>query len=229
MKKYGITFLAFGEEHIKEFNNSVKCLFDLDNHLDIFVITDNEFLIENKNVHIKEVKEPFNYNLKRKCFEFAFQYHNIVVFMDTDILISGNVNLDEFGEINEGMYVRYVSDTANYIGNEITISNIMKTDYGKLIGDSDIKFINEFLMVLRIDDTKKRNLFVKGWDELNELTLNHQPNNGEQGSLEGLIVYAVCNRLGIKVNKIRNWLFNNIHNIGTLQEFRRTKINKSLL
>lgn len=88
IQKYGITFLAFGEEHILEFNETVKCLFDLNNHLDIFVVTDNLNLIENKNIHVKEIKETFNYNLKRKSFEFAFEYHNIVVFMDTDVLVN---------------------------------------------------------------------------------------------------------------------------------------------
>lgn len=228
IKNYGITFLAYGQEHIKEFNETVKCLFDLDNHLDIFVITDDESLIENKNIHIREIKEPFNYNLKRKSFEFAFEHHNIVVFMDTDVIFNNRLDLDYISNVDEGMYVRWIGDETFYINGKITIKDILQTEFGKLLQDDDIKFINEFLMILRIDDVNKRNMFVKTWDFLNDKTLNHQPNNGLSGSLEGLIIYTICNKLDIRIEKPEHDFFKNILNAGTLNQFRKTKTNKTL-
>lgn len=229
IKNYGLTFLAFGQEHIEEFNTTVKCLFDLDNHLDIFVITDDETLIENKNIHIREIKEPFNYNLKRKSFEFAFEHHNIVTFMDTDVVFNSKLDLDYIGTVDEGMYVRWLGEEIEYINQKMTINDILKTEYGKLLEDDNIKFINEFLMILRIDNPEKRNSFIKTWDDLNHKTLSCQPNNGQNGSLEGLIVYTICNRLNIKIERLEHNFFRNIFNVGTLNRFRKTKTNKTLL
>jgi len=229
IKKYGITFLAFGEEHINEFNTTVRCLFDFDNHLDIFVITDNQELIENKDIHIREINEPFNYNLKRKSIEFAFEYHNVVLFLDTDILFRGKPDFDYITTLEEGMYVRWISENTKYKDEEITIQDVLETEYGKAINDKDIKFINEFLMVLRIDNIDRRKLFTQTWDNLNNITLKTQPNNGYDGSLEGLIIYAVCNKLNIKIERPSSDFFNNILNVGTLNEIRKTKTNKTIL
>jgi hypothetical protein len=229
IKNYGITFLAFGEEHINEFNTTVKCLFDFDNHLDIFVITDNQELIENKNIHIREINEPFNYNLKRKSIEFAFEYHNVVLFLDTDILFRGKPDFDYITTLEEGMYVRWISENTKYKDEEITIEDVLETEYGKAINDKDIKFINEFLMVLRIDDIDRRKLFTQTWDNLNNITLKTQPNNGYDGCLEGLIIYSVCNKMNIKVERPISDFFNNILNVGTLNEIRKTKTNKTIL
>jgi len=229
IKKYGIAFLAFGEEHILEFNETVKCLFDLNNHLDIFVITDNSNLIDNKQVHIKEIKEPFNYNLKRKSIEFAFEYYNIVVFMDTDVLINKRIDFEYIASIDEGMEVRWKANKTNYMGKEITIDEMNQTEYGKLIGDNSIEFINEFILLLRIDDVKRRKEFIECWNNLNDKTINHQPNNGRKGSLEGLIMYATCNKLNLEVRKVRNDFFNNIQNVGTLNQYKKTKTNKTIL
>lgn len=228
MNKYGITFLAFGENHIKEFNKTVKYLLDLNNHLDIFVITDDPNLIENQNIHIKKIDGPFNFNLKRKSFEFAFEYHNIVVFMDTDVLFNKNIDFDYVESINEGLEVRWKSDKTNYMGGQVTIAEINQTEYGKLIDDNKLEFINEFIIIVRIDDIEKRRLFVQTWDELNDKTLLHQPNNGCDGSLEGLIIYAVCNKLNLEVRKVRNGFFNNIFNLGTLNQWN-IKTKKTIL
>lgn len=229
MKNYGITFLAFGEEHINEFNTTVQNLLELDASLDIFVVTDNQSLIENKNIHIREIVEIFNYNLKRKSFEFAFEYHNIVVFMDTDVVINKHIDLDYIEFIEEGMEVRWKSDRTNYMGIEITVNEISQTEYGKAINDNNLEFINEFIMILRIDKVEERKKFIDYWDNLNQKTLNHQPYNGQRGALEGLIIYSVCNKIGLGVRKIRNDFFNNIYNVGTLNQYRKTKVNKTIL
>ena len=98
---FAITFLAFGEEHINEFNTTTKQLLDFDNNLHIYVVTDNKELIENKDIHIREIDEPFNYNLKRKSFDFAFEQHNVVMYMDTDILIKKDINDILFSAYNQ--------------------------------------------------------------------------------------------------------------------------------
>lgn len=229
MKNYGITFLAFGEEHINEFNTTVQNLLKLDASLDIFVVTDNQSLIENKNIHIREINEIFNYNLKRKSFEFAFEHHSIVVFMDTDVIINKHIDLDYIESVEEGMEVRWKSDRTDYMGKEITVNEISQTEYGKAINDNNLEFINEFIMILRIDKVSERKKFVDYWDHLNQKTYDYQPHNGQKGALEGLIIYSACNKIGLGVRKIRNDFFKNIYNVGTLNQYRKTKVNKTIL
>lgn len=84
-------------------------------------------------------------------------------------------------------------------------------------------------MILRIDKISKRNEFIEYWNQFNERTFDYQPNNGQRGSLEGLIIYATCNKLNLEVRKVRNDFFNNIHNIGTLNQYKKTKTNKTIL
>ena len=229
IENYGLAFLSVGEEHIKEFNLTIKCLFDLNNHLDIFVITDNIDLIENKNIHIRSINEPFNFNLKRKAIEFAFEHHNIVVFLDTDLVFTKTIDLNYIRGVKEGVYVRWISNEVDYMGKIITIDDILNTKYGEAIGDPNIKFINEFLIVLRIDEPEKRRRFIKHWDDLYQKTIDYQPNNGNDGALEGLIIYSICNKLELKVERPDNEFFNNIFNIGTLNQIRKTKTIKTVI
>jgi hypothetical protein len=225
---FAITFLAFGEEHINEFNTTTKQLLDFDNNLHIYVVTDNKELIENKDIHIREIDEPFNYNLKRKSFEFAFEQHNVVMYMDTDILFHGKPDFNYVRGVDEGMHIKWFSGSTQYKGEIITIEDMCQTDYGKMIDNENIMFLNEFLMILRIDDPDKRKLFTNAWDDLNNTTLSHQPNNGYDGALEGLIISAICDQLNIKIESPRNEFFFNILNIGTLNYYTK-KLNKSII
>lgn len=221
MYNYAFAFLAFGHEHIMEFNATVKDLFKLDNNINIFVYTDDKSLIENKSVHIREEKLLFNFNLKRKAIAFAFEHHPIVVFMDTDVILTGKIDLNYPLMVDEGLYVRWSGDEVLYMNKPITIDEIIQTEYGKLLGNN-LKFFNEFLMVIRIDDPYKRNEFINVWDELNDITLDCQPNNGNLGALECLIISAVCNRLNIPIIMSSTPFFRKILNAGSLKKIRKT-------
>lgn len=226
---FAITFLAFGGEHINEFNQTVKQLLEFNNDLNIYVVTNNKDLIDNQDIHIREINAPFNYNLKRKSFEFAFEDHNTVMYMDTDILFHKKPDFSYVDNVNEGMHIKWISGRTEYQGEIITINDINQTDYGRLINNPNIMFINEYLMVLRIDNPDKRKLFTKTWDGLNDITINHQPNNGYNGSLEGIIITAICDKLNINIECPRNDFFFNIINIGTINIHTKKKLNKTII
>ena len=65
MKEFALCFLAYGDEHIKEFNkvcNKILVSHPLSN---IFVLTNDKSKIDNHTINIFEKQEDFNFNLKR--------------------------------------------------------------------------------------------------------------------------------------------------------------------
>ena len=66
-------FLAYGEEHINEFNIVAKSLLQINPKYRIIVGTDSPEQIIKGIYRVIEIKEPFNYNLKRIVIEGALK------------------------------------------------------------------------------------------------------------------------------------------------------------
>lgn len=81
MGKFGLCFLAYGDEHITEFNNLENNL----NNYPTFVLTNNRSLISSTTSNIIETTEEFNFNLKRYAVNSAFQKYDTIVLLDTDV------------------------------------------------------------------------------------------------------------------------------------------------
>jgi len=89
---YGICFLAYGEEYIKEFNIVAESLIKLNNEFKIFVVTDQPDWIINGVYKIIKVEEEFNFNLKRIVIEEALKENDTILFLDTDIFIRNGID-----------------------------------------------------------------------------------------------------------------------------------------
>ena len=64
MKEFALCFLAYGDEHIDEFNDVSKKILSTHPLSNIFVLTDDKSKIHNQSINIFETQEEFNFNLK---------------------------------------------------------------------------------------------------------------------------------------------------------------------
>ena len=87
---FALCFLAYGEEHINEFNVISTKILNRTPTLPIFVLTDDKSKIDNVSIKIIETQEEFNFNLKRYVVAEAFKEYDTIILLDTDI------NLDSF-------------------------------------------------------------------------------------------------------------------------------------
>ena len=76
---YCFCFLAYGDEHIDEFNIVAKSLLKLNPEYKIIVGTDSEDKIIDGVYKIIKIDEPFNYNLKRIVIKEAFVDFNTLI------------------------------------------------------------------------------------------------------------------------------------------------------
>ena len=75
-------FLAYGEEHIKEFNIVAKSILKLNSNYKIIVGTDSPIDIIDGVYQTILINEPFNYNLKRIVIEHSLKEFNTILFFD---------------------------------------------------------------------------------------------------------------------------------------------------
>jgi hypothetical protein len=228
-KKIGLSFLAYGEEHIKKLGILLK---NFNNSVDIYIAKDLNSIIENIDYKIIEIDEPFNYNLKRFSIRESLIYHNTVLFIDVDTKVK-NYNFKLLNNLKEGVYVNWVNNIDNVLYDEqITLQGIIDgkiktcidSDYFnklKLISktDVDILFIRESFFIINLLDINKKEKFIKNWDKLvHDINFNNLSNN-KQGIMEGFLIYLSCILSDIKVydiqkNKSVKMFYNNFIHLG---------------
>ena len=101
MKEFALCFLAYGDEHIKEFNkvcNKILVSHPLSN---IFVLTNDKSKIDNHSINIFEKQEDFNFNLKRYIIAEAFETYDTIIMLDTDI------DIKSFEQMNLNIHLRF--------------------------------------------------------------------------------------------------------------------------
>lgn len=228
MNNFGLCFLAYGDEHIEEFNVLSTDLLMANKELDIYVVTNDKSKIHNQNINIVETLEDFNFNLKRLAIAEAFKKHKTIVLLDTDLKIL-NKSFSFLSNVNnDGMYVKWVDKELTHKTNRLNIRN---NDYcvelNKLnLSNNQIQFIPEYCVFIKISDTNKQKEFIKLWGEYHERIKHIEPtdrHNDLSGAVEGCIMYLTCLNLDIPIISDKNELFTPITHYGS-EQFKITLI-----
>jgi hypothetical protein len=192
---FAICFLAYGNEHINEFNIICNSLLTLNANLNIFVCTNDVSKINNKNINIIETAKQFNYNLKRESIKFALKKFDTILCMDTDMVLRNNIDFSIIDNLLEdGLYLTQSPYRVfRYRGQLVSSYGILNnTNYGKLLKEyantNDLYFSDEQIFVLKIKDKSKKENFINHWDYIFD---NFQPIElNEYGMYEGLNIYT---------------------------------------
>ncbi len=203
MKEFALCFLAYGDEHIKEFNmvcNKILSTHPLSN---IFVLTNDKSKIDNDSINIFEKKEDFNFNLKRYIIAEAFETYDTIVMLDTDI------DIKSFEKINlsinsDGMYVNWISPKLIHKGKALNMGDDEYCNELRKLNNYTypIRFIPEFCIFLKISETKTRKEFVERWGYIHNSISKFEPTDRHlnlNGAVEGCIIYSTCMDLGLPV------------------------------
>ncbi len=199
---FALCFLAYGDEHIQEFNNLCYNLLRLDDTLNIFVLTDDKSKIDNLPVTVLETREEFNFNLKRYVIEEAFKHYETVILLDTDIDVK---SFQFMSKINaDGMYVKWVDPKLTHKGIRLdTKNNDYLIELNKLNKHIiPIQFIPEYCVVIKISDIQKRVNFIKQWSNIHKLVKQFEPTDRHynlRGAIEGCIMYLSCLNVNIPI------------------------------
>lgn len=227
-----ISILAYGEEHLKEFFNLQPKL----TNCRVYVYTDSPNLKNQENLTVIRSDEDFNFNLKRKCLEAAFQENEIVIMMDTDLSLENEINVDNFIDIPDGLYVNWLGCVQNYKNEKTSINQILTgkskiaelNNYGIALSEcgatiNNLNFFDEYLFLLKITDRKTRDDFFNNWEYIDNKTRNSQPKdrhkNELSGALESLIISLSCSKSGIQIydkSVSVKKIFDLIHHLGSV-------------
>lgn len=193
-----LCFLAYGDEHITEFNNLGNYLSDYPT----FVLTNDKTKIKNKSINVIETTEDFNFNLKRYSVQEAFKNYDTVVLLDTDVdmnsfSITSEIELD-------GVYVKWVDPKLTHKGFRMdTKNNEYLIELSKLNKHSlPIQFIPEFCIAIKISDYTKRIKFIERWSQIHNLIKKFEPTDRHHnlnGAVEGCIIYLTSMDLNIPI------------------------------
>jgi hypothetical protein len=223
-------FLAYGEEHINEFNIVAKSILKLNTNFKIIVGTDSPSDIINGVHDIIQINEGFNYNLKRLVIEHAFKQFDTILFLDTDIFIKTGTDFSVLNELNDGIYAA-----------EIVGLDILKDVYGSLeymreyldeltkIYPKEFFLMHEGIFVLELKNNKQKEDFIKYWKEIDIQTRPyHKLAYDLPGAMEGIIIWIAIQKANIKLTlmegKIEN-LFRCIRHYGK----RNCKLERTLI
>ena len=223
-------FLAYGEEHINEFNIVAKSLLDLNQEHKIVVGTDTPSKIIDGVYKVAELKEPFNYNLKREVIKEALKEFDTLLFLDTDIFIRNGVDFSVLDNVENGLYaaeivgldrLRDVYGSLDYMKEYLQeLSNVF---------EEELFLIHEGYFVLKIEDNEQKESFIKYWEEIDNSTRPYQKLAYDlPGAMEGIIIWIAVQKSRINVKladeKVAN-LFEFISHFGK----RNCKLEKTLI
>jgi len=202
---FALCFLAYGNEHITEFNNLQNYLLSYPT----YVLTDNKNLISSNTPYIIETEEEFNFNLKRYSVQEAFQKYDTIILLDTDVDIRTFDFIDEIK--TDGMYVEWIDPKLTHKGIRLdSKNNKYLIELSKLNKHNlPIQFIPEYCIIIKISDVDKRKQFVERWSEIHNMVKDVEPTDRHydlNGAIEGCIMYLTCMDLNIPIIPIGNKL-----------------------
>ena len=224
------SFLAYGEEHIKEFNIVAKSILKLNPDYKIIVGTDSPIDIIDGTYNIIEINEPFNYNLKRIVIEHSLKEFNTILFLDTDIFIRYGINFSILDNLEDGMYAAEIVGLAKLCdaGGSLEYMRGYLDELGKTYKD-ELFLINEGIFILNLSDIKQKKDFIKYWKEIDIQTRPyHKVAYDLPGAMEGLIMWIAVQKSNIKLTLMEGEiekLFNLISHFGG----RNRKLEKTLI
>jgi len=224
------SFLAYGEEHIKEFNIVAKSILKLNPDYKIIVGTDSPIDIIDGTYNIIEINEPFNYNLKRIVIEHSLKEFNTILFLDTDIFIRYGINFSILDNLEDGMYAAEIVGLAKLCdaGGSLEYMREYLDELGKIYKD-ELFLINEGIFILNLSDINQKKYFIKYWKEIDIQTRPyHKLAYDLPGAMEGLIMWIAVQKSNIKLTLMEGEiekLFNFISHFGS----RNRKLEKTLI
>ena len=222
--------LAYGEEHINEFNIVAKSLLQISPEYKIIVGTDSPEQIVEGIYKIIKIEEPFNYNLKRVVIEEALKEFNTLMFLDTDIFIRNGIDFSILDKVGAGMHVaeivnldklRDVYGSLDYMKDYLIELSLIHLD--------DLHLVHEGYFILKIEDKEQKESFIKHWKDIDIQTRPYQRLAYDlPGAMEGIIIWIALHRSGIKVKlpgvKVRK-VFDRISHFGR----RNCKLERTLI
>lgn len=226
MNNFGLCFLAYGTEHIDEFNVLSADILSRNPSLNIFALTNDKTKI-NTNVHIIETGEEFNFNLKRLVIDEAFKHYDTVILLDTDIKILDYSFTFMSDVVSDGMYVKWISPKLTHKGFRLdNRNNDYCVELEKLNGSNlPIQFIPEYCVVIKIGDQSKRIEFTGRWGDIHNKIKDVEPTDRHydlNGAVEGCIMYLTCLDLNVPIKQSDN-LF------GSIVHYASTQIESKLI
>ena len=224
-----ICFLAYGEEHINEFNIVAKSLLEIDKDLKIIVGTDSPKKIVENVYEIVSINEEFNYNLKRIVIEKAFKNFSTVLFLDTDIFVRSKPDFSILNDLEDGIYVSEIVDL-NRLRDTKGSLEYMRDYLSELNKNysNNLFLINEGKFILKLTNNQKE-IFINHWREIDLMTRPyHKSAYGLPGAMEGLIIFIAVKKSQIEIKYPEdelNDLYNLIDHFGTTNR----KMNKTII
>lgn len=223
-------FLAYGEEHINEFNIVAKSILKLNTNFKIIVGTDSPSDIINGVHDIIQINEGFNYNLKRLVIEQAFKEFDTILFLDTDIFIRYGINFSILDNLEDGMYAAEIVglDKLRDVYGSLEYMREYLDELSKIYMD-ELFLIHEGIFVINLSDVEQKKDFIKYWKEIDIQTRPyHKLAYDLPGAMEGLIMWIAVQKSNIKLTlmegKIEN-LFRCIRHYGK----RNCKLERTLI
>jgi hypothetical protein len=194
-------FLAYGEEHIKEFNIVAASLLELNPNFKIIVGTDSPTDIIDGVYNVIKITEPFNYNLKRIVIEHSLKEFNTLIFLDTDIFIRYGINFSVLDNLEDGMYAAEIVglDKLRDVYGSLEYMKEYIDELGKIYTD-ELFLIHEGIFILNLSDTKQKEDFIRYWEEVDTQTRPyHKLAYDLPGAMEGLIIWIAIKKSNIKL------------------------------
>lgn len=223
-------FLAYGEEHINEFNIVAKSILKLNTNYKIIVGTNSPTDITEGVYKIIHIEEEFNYNLKRIVIKESLKEFDTILFLDTDIFIRNGANFKALDNLEDSIYVAELVDLDGLrdVYGSLDYMKEYLEELNKIYSDK-IFLIHEGLFALEIKDKKQKDDFIRHWEEIDFQTRPyHKLAYDLPGAMEGLIIWIAIQKSNIKIKLMEGEiekLFNLISHFGS----RNRKLERTII
>lgn len=227
--EYAICTFCFGERYYEQTNRMIKSFDYLSQKPDIYIVTDNTKIIENRDfVHVKNIEEydpkylsyeknyyEFDFSVKRFSVKYAFESgYEKVILCDTDVVI----NPDSFShkKIMECFVDNSIVGPVTYNFNQQIKANtylgIRFLEYEEVFciyfEKSDLDYMPEdcIQFISLNNDTKFK--FIKTWDECINIKDEKKLLNSPCGNIDEMCFSALYNNISVgnNSNKFSNFL-----------------------
>lgn len=215
---WAFLFLAYGDEHIREFNIVGKSILERNPQFKIVIGTDEPNKLIEGLYKVIHIHEPFNFNLKRVVIQEAINEFNTIIYLDTDVHIRDSVDFSILEKLPNGIHPLWIMDE-NQLSNRDGSFEYIQNYLDKLhdITPGPIRLILEYAFIIKDNDIRLLE-FIEHWKRIDMETreVQHQQ-YGLRGASEGLIIWIAAIASGMIVHPPEgeaSKLFDNIVHFG---------------
>lgn len=199
-----ICSIAFGDEHIREYNALIDHVLNINKDLKFIVTTDNPEKIDHRSYRIIPYYDPFNYNLKRISIEEALKETDTIFYLDTDVIVSKEIDFSIVSDLPKNTF--YINHLFDMSEQKKDGSMDYIKEYLMTIDENyqNLKLVGEAVFLLKCDKTVG-DRFIRAWEKLDTETRICQPvKNGNQGVMEGFIIWSAIIESGLDHHDINS-------------------------